>query len=542
MPGLPEAALQNMLAQAGAAELDRIPPIDVRILRVPADQQGRILEALRRHPNIAFAESEEIVEPDYTPDDPYYGKQWHLPKIGGPSAWDATTGRADIIIAILDTGVDPTHPDLSGLLVPGWNFYDNNSDTRDVYGHGTTVAGSAAAMGNNGVGVASVSWQCRIMPIRISSTTGGATLSAMASGVTFAADHGARVANISYNAAGRSSTVQAAARYMQERGGVVTVSSGNDGVYIDSPDNEYVLVVGATGSSDSVTSFSNSGPHVDLTAPGSSIYSTANGGGYRSASGTSFSAPITAGVAAMVMSVNPNLTGRQVQDILKQTAVDLGPAGYDTSYGHGRVDVHAAVLAAASAVAADGTPPAVQITSPGDNAVLQGTVTVSVSSSDNVGVAEVEVYVGGDYAGSSTSANTSFSWDTRTQADGPTTLTAVAFDAAGNQATSSVDVTVDNVAELADVTPPKVSIIAPSNGTTVTRSVKVTTAQQDDTGIVKLELRLDGRLLASAVTSASSYTFNWNTAKLARGLHSLQALAMDAAGNLGASALVEVRK
>jgi thermitase len=543
-PNMNEAAIQNLLGSLGGQEIDRIQQIQVRIVRVPERVRDRVLDALQRNPNIEFAEADELVAPGFTPNDPYYKNQWHLPKIEAPKAWDVTTGSGSVIVAILDTGVDPKHSDLAALLVPGWNFYDNNPDTADVYGHGTAVAGSAVAIGNNSSGIASVSWNCRIMPIRISSTTGGATFSAMAKGLTFAADNGARVGNISYNAASRSSTVQSAAKYFQEKAaGVVTISSGNDGLYIESPDSIYVLAVGATGSTDALTSFSNKGPYVDLVAPGSSIYTTANGGGYRSASGTSFSAPIVAGVAALVISVNPSLTALQVQDILMQTADDLGTAGYDTSYGHGRVNASKAVMAATSfkqAPALDTTPPTVVIGSPDPGSTVAGLVTVDIAATDNTGVSQIELYLDNELVAVQSGAQLSVLWDTTAQPDGASTATAVAYDKAGNRAAAASTVTVRNKS---DVTPPFVVITSPSNGAILAKSQKITVKASDESGVTRVELYANRVLIgSSAGNSTGNYSFTWNTSKVSKGTYLLEAFARDAAGNVGVSPGITVVK
>src|SRR5205814_8076653 len=124
---------------------------------------------------------------------------------------------------------DPTHPDLAGKLLGGYNFVDGNTDTADVHGHGTAVAGTAAAIGDNGLGVASPCWGCPILPVRIADASGGATYSNIASGITWAADHGARVANISFGPLDNSQTVIDAARYFQDQGGLVVIAEGNSG-------------------------------------------------------------------------------------------------------------------------------------------------------------------------------------------------------------------------------------------------------------------------------------------------------------------------
>jgi hypothetical protein len=542
-PEVPEGVGQALMRSVEARQVDEIAALGVRILKVPEERQMTLLAALARNPHVQFVESDMEVAPDALPNDPNYSKQWHLPKIHGPAAWDHTVGDPGVVIAILDTGVDPSHSDLAGLLVPGWNVYDNNSDTRDVYGHGTSVAGSASALGNNGLGIASVTWASRIMPIRISSTTGGATFSAMAKGLTYAADNGARVANISYNSAARSATVQSAAKYLHDRGGVVTISSGNDSQYIDAADNDYVLAVGATTSSDGLASFSNRGPFVDLVAPGSSIYTTANGGGYRSVSGTSFSAPITAGVAALVLSVNPALSGGQVQDLLKQTADDLGAAGYDTSYGHGRVNAYRAVLAAIHAVVPvdpDTTAPAVQFASPGSGSLLQGVHPVRVEATDGTGVDSIALYVGNDLVAVGEGGMLEVAWDTTTHADGSVILTALAWDLTGNEGVAQVTV---SVANLPDQTSPTVRITSPGNGAKLNKSQKIAVSATDDTAVTRVELYANGaRIGSTAGTISSTYSFTWNTTKVARGTYLLEAVAYDAAGNTSVSSGVSVFK
>ena len=204
-------------------------------------------------PEIEFAELDHILPPaqQRIPNDPFYNdpNAWALQKINGPEAWFTSTGSPSIIVAILDTGVDGTHPDLAANMVPGWNIYNNNADTSDVRGHGTMVAGTAAASSNNSIGVASVAWGCKIMPVRISDSNGYATVSDIANGLTWAANHGARVANISFNANGYS-TVSSAANYFQSKGGVVAVAAGNEGLSVQTVDDRYMLTVGATDSLD----------------------------------------------------------------------------------------------------------------------------------------------------------------------------------------------------------------------------------------------------------------------------------------------------
>lgn len=333
-----EDGMRAAVAAHGGHSRGRLYGMDVHLVDVPAGQERAIVRRLAGHPHIRFAEVDERVELSLTVNDPYYGSQWHLPKINAPTAWDASTG-GNVTIAILDTGTDP-HPDLS--LVAGWNFYDNNSNTADVHGHGTAVAGTAAAIGNNAEGVAGVAWSANIMPMRISDTSGYGYWSAVAQALNWSADNGARVANISYMVSG-SSTVQQAASYFRSRGGVVAAAAGNTGGDAGMPNTGVILTVSATDSNDVRASWSTYGAVVDIAAPGVGIVTTARGGWYTSGSGTSFAAPIVAGVAALVIARRPDLTATQIEEVLLLSATDLGAVGNDPYYGAGRVDAAAAV-------------------------------------------------------------------------------------------------------------------------------------------------------------------------------------------------------
>ena len=258
---------RQIIAALGARDASEIPATGVHILDLPYQaNELAFTRAFESRSEVEFAELDRILTVEQmVPNDPLYdnANSWSLPRISAPEAWSISTGSSNIIIAILDTGVDSTHPELVSKLVAGWNIYNNNSDTSDVYGHGTAVAGTAAASSNNSVGVASVAWGCSIMPVRISDAAGYGSYSNIASGLTWAANHGARVANISYNVSG-SRTVSSAAKYFQGKGGVVAAAAGNQGSSSSAGDDPYILTVGATDSSDNLFSWSNRGNNLDL--------------------------------------------------------------------------------------------------------------------------------------------------------------------------------------------------------------------------------------------------------------------------------------
>jgi len=447
-----ESKRQDIYRRNSLSEKSEIKQIGVKVVNIsPNDTPEEVVQRLITQDKafLDFAEVDEQVSPSLIPNDPYYPNQWHLPKIQAPQAWDTSTGSNTVMIAILDTGVDCTHPDLIAHCVSGWNFYDNNSNTSDVYGHGTAVAGTAAAVGNNAIGIDGVAMSSLIMPIRISDLSGYGYSSTISNGIVYAADHGARVANNSYKMS-LSQTITTAAQYLQSKGGVITISAGNDADFITNPDNPYVLTVSATGSNDALASWSTTGNHIDLSAPGVDIYVTTRGGGYGSWSGTSFSAPIVAGVAALVISVNPALTASQIQDVIKQSTDDLGTVGWDTQYGFGRVNAYKAVTLATVTtppppLPADTTAPITNITSPIDGQTVSGILSITASASDNIGVAKVELWRNGTLFGTDNNVPYTFSWNTSTDTNTTNILQTKAYDAAGNIGISSqVLVTVNN--------------------------------------------------------------------------------------------------
>jgi thermitase len=541
--GLAPADVERALRGAGGKGR-RIGASNLYIVDVPRGSERAVAALLAHNPHFKFAELDQAVAPDLAVSDPYAGSQWHLSKIAATTAWESSQGSG-VTIAILDSGIDASHPDLSSRLVSGWNFYDNNSDTSDVYGHGTKVAGAAAAITNNGTGVASVAGQAKIMPIRITDTSGYGYWSTMAQGLTYAADRGVRVANISFGSSA-SATVQSAAQYMKDRGGLVFVAAGNQGTLLTAAPTTSLITVGATDGNDAKTSWSNYGDIVALAAPGSSIYSTVKGGSYSAVSGTSFAAPVAAGVAALIMSAKPGLSSADVEKLLFSTAVDLGSPGRDVYFGHGRVDAAAAVKAAlgtSTTITADTQAPTVAIASPAGGSSVSGLATVDVSAKDNVGVAKVELRVNGSLYASDTSAPFSFSWDTKKVANGTATLEARAYDAAGNAASSAkVSVNVFNTTTTtADTTPPVVTISNPKDKSFVKNNVSISVAASDNAGAsgITQTLFIDGVQVAKATGGSLSYT--WNSRKAAVGAHTVKAVAKDAAGNTSSTSITLYR-
>jgi len=429
-----EATVQNQFRGQGAQEVGRIHQINVRILRVSEKAEARVVAALSKNPNFEFAELDYIATANLTPNDPLYlANQWHLPAINAPAAWDSVTGNSAVLLAVIDTGVQLNHPDLSGRCVQGYDFANNDADPSDDTGHGTSTAGTAAATGNNGLGMAGVTWGASILPVKVLAASGSGTYSAIASGVNYAADRGAKVINMSLGGTSSSSTLQSAVNYAWGKGAVLVAAAGNNGnnltVYPAACAN--VVGVSAINTANTITSWSSYGSFVDLCAPGENIGTLSNGSGYVTTSGTSFSSPLVAGVACLALSVNPALKNSQVVSLLIGNADDLGVVGYDNYYGNGRVN---AARVVASAPLVDTTSPITSVTSPQNGASISGlkSVIVSVASSDNKAVTKAELYINGKLTASSSTGSFSYTWNTSRLQTGTYQLQSKAYDADGN--------------------------------------------------------------------------------------------------------------
>jgi hypothetical protein len=445
---------------------------------------------------------------------------------------------AGVTVAVCDTGVNASHPDLAGQVINGFNTASDNTDTSDINGHGTWVAGVIAAKANNLTGGASVAPVAKILAMRITNQTDStAYASEMAECVTWAADHGARIANISYNGVAGSATVASAASYMMSLRGLVVVAAGNassDMGYTNSP---YLFTAAATDSSDNRPSWSNYGQYIDVAAPGVSIFTTDRSGGYAAVNGTSFSSPHTAATAALVMSANPDLSPTDVLSIITNTAKDLGSAGWDPYFGFGRVDTGAAVAMAATVQPSDRTAPSAALTTPTSGATVKGLVTVDVRATDDFGVMSVDLLADGVIVGTDTQEDPAlpdvfrFAWDSTKLADGTHELSARARDAVGNVGSAQeVSITVKNAV---DTTPPVVTSLNPTSGATVTGTATLSATASDNVGIASLTVSAPGAQCAAATTSVSC---PWDTKALASGWYTVTATATDAVGYVNVKA------
>lgn len=364
----------------------KIEKINVHCIKIPPDKTVlEMIEEYKKDLDVEYAEPNYIRKAFREPDDPRYiaGDQWGISKIKLPQAWETETGSSNIIIAIVDSGVNYiTHLDLinhiwlnsndpigggdddgNGYIDDyyGWDFvgmdYQNSAEDNipmDVVDHGTLCAGIASAETDNATGIAGVSWNSKIMVVRVLDDSGWSKDSIIASGIIYAADEGADIINLSLGGPSSSITLKDAVDYAYKKGRLLVAASGNGNESsVDYPaayDN--VIAVGATNESDERCDpddwdfglGSNYGAELDVVAPGNNIYSTSLVG-YRTDSGTSMAAPFVSGLAALIWSHNPTLTNMDVRDTIISSADDIGSSGWDAYTGYGRINAEEALAA-----------------------------------------------------------------------------------------------------------------------------------------------------------------------------------------------------
>src|SRR5882724_3110140 len=350
-PHLTDEEFSRRIDAHGAVHRGTLARANIRVLAVAAERIVPVLTAMQNDPDIEFAERDYLTHACTMPNDPYVvaGNEWHLAKIQALQAWNFTAGASNVVIAILDSGINGAHPDLAGRFLPGYDFVNGDTDTTDDYGHGTAVAGTVVAAGNNGLGVAGVAYGCTVLPVKVMDAWGSESHSTIAQGIEYAVQQGARIINLSLGGDWSSMTLQNAINYAWSNNVIIVAAAGNTGGTAPQYPGacEHVLAVSASEPDDSRCWFSSYGTYVTLFAPGDNIWTTQRdlNNPYGAWSGTSFSSPVVAGVAALVLSLNPPLSNSQVVDLLRGTSDDLGPLGPDPSFAYGRVNALRAVSA-----------------------------------------------------------------------------------------------------------------------------------------------------------------------------------------------------
>lgn len=422
------------------------------VVKVPDSQTvPEMVAKLKADPNV------EIAEPNYkyrayaTPNDPMFGQLWGIKKIGAPTVWDTSYGDSNLIVAVVDSGVDYNHEDLKGKVIKGPDTANNDSDPMDDVGHGTHVAGTIAGIGNNSKGVIGIAPNVKILGIKALGANGEGDVSTIADGIIKAQQLGAKVINLSLGGPQTSNVMKNAIDQVTAKGVLVIAAAGNENTTAASYPAAYpnVLAVGATDQNDKRTSFSNYGTYVDIAAPGLNIMSSTEGT-YKSQSGTSMACPHVVGAAAMLLSKNPALTADQV----RQTLLNNTDPATGFNSGVSRLNLLKAFNAISGGQntgggdGGGGTTPAPDTQAPSVPSGLTvnpGSNTVQLAwqpSTDNTGVAGYRVFRNGTAVG--TTDQTSYT-DSGLTANTTYQYSVVAYDAVGNASASSQSVSATTI-------------------------------------------------------------------------------------------------
>jgi len=375
----PEATTQLVnatLARYDTKKIKRISHLNLYQVRIPDwASVEEMAYALSQNPDVVYAGPNYIARITVTPNDTLFRYQYALnntgQEIGAPgspsgkpkadikatAAWGETKGLAETVIAIIDTGIDFEHPDIKNKVISrGRDFANDDWDATDDNGHGTYVAGIAAADTNNDQGMAGVAWNCRLLPVKVTDKKGDAWYDDLIDGILWAADNGAHVINLSLGADAPDDSLRDALRYAHEKGLVIAASVGNDNtaVFYPAAYDAYCLAVAATDYDDARTSWSCYGPEVDVAAPGEwvlSIVPTWYWGPdylpYAFGSGTSSSAPHVAGLAALIKGLKPWLTPEEIMNVIRFSSEDVNSgehSGRDDYIGYGRINMEKALV------------------------------------------------------------------------------------------------------------------------------------------------------------------------------------------------------
>jgi thermitase len=387
-PGTYANAMVAVHNKAGGKFQYIIPAIGVQVVTVPPGQGAAKMATYRMQKEVSYAEADALAHEAEVPNDPYLGSQWGLTTVDAPDAWQITHGKNDVAIAILDTGIDTSHPDLATKVLTSIDITGSLTSSNDINGHGTHVAGIAGACTDNGIGVAGLGYNTSLMNVKVLADDGYGDYSWVAEGIVWAAEHGANVINLSLGGSSPSSTLEDAVNYAWSKGVVVVAAAGNYGssspfypAYYTNVVSVAATYISYTDNVEAIVSWSNRGDWVDVAAPGVNIYSTLVNNGYGYKSGTSMASPYVAGLAALLFSVVSDNNGDgilndEVKWRIESTCDNVN--GYDNlgkpaTVVHGRINAYQAVADLSPTPAPTPTPSPSPTPSP--TATLAPTVT-----------------------------------------------------------------------------------------------------------------------------------------------------------------------
>jgi len=354
-PGTSEETEAAVVRRSGAQTLQDLPG-ETRLISFPEVRHeaseaarertlARELRDLGQRANVGAADYNYIRRASFVPNDPKLDNQWGLTKTRFPGAWNDSKGGG-ARVAIVDSGAYADHPDV-GKIVAQKDFVEGDGVADDDYGHGTRVTGVAGALTDNGKGVAGACFKCGLLIAKVMNGNGAATDARIIKGIDWSLDHGAKVVNLSLGGPADSDVLRTEVNRAWNRGAVVVAAAGNEGTTLWPTRRQYpaayekVIAVSATNRSDGLAYFSSRGDWVDLAAPGAGILSTRAAGSYGTRSGTSYAAPFVSGLAGLLASQGKSAYA--IRQRMQDSAVDLGPAGKDARFGHGRINADNAV-------------------------------------------------------------------------------------------------------------------------------------------------------------------------------------------------------
>jgi subtilisin family serine protease len=568
-PGFAESDKAIVRSQVGGIRLDKIPSvpglesISTQIdPKVAADQISRM-------PWVEYAEPDYTVHASVIPNDPSFGSLWGMNNTGqsggvpnadidAPEAWDIFTGSSNTVVAVIDTGIQRTHPDLAANMwtnpneiagngidddnngriddTNGWDFVNGDNDPMDDNGHGTHCAGTIGGVGNNGAGVAGVNWNVKLVALKFLSSGGSGSTSNAVLAVDYCRRTGIKISNNSWGGGGFSQSLYDAINNASSIGHIFVAAAGNNGSNNDSaafyPANYNLNNLIAVASIDRYgnrSSFSNYGATtVDLGAPGSSIVSTVPTDGYATYSGTSMATPHVTGAIALLWGFKPNWTWQQVKDGILSTVRPSTAMNGITVTG-GVLNVRNALVAAS---AGQNTAPTVNISAPANNSIVtQGASVTFTGSADDTQDGNISGnLVWSTNANGGSQIGTGASFSTTSLPLGAQTITARVTDSGGLTGSTSINVTVQ-----APNTAPTVNITAPSNNATVTAGRSITfTGSASDTQ--------DGNLTSSIVWSSNidgniGTGGSFSKSNLTIGTHTITASVTDSGGLPGSASI-----
>ncbi|MCP4217354.1 MAG: S8 family serine peptidase [bacterium] len=544
-------ARNSLQARFGLQRTKHIAFADLHVYKVPdARSKTDLLKQLNKESMVEYAEPDYVVSLDAVPNDSSFSLLYGMHNSGqtlgtadadidAPEAWEMSTGSNAVVVAVIDTGIDYTHPDLAANMwqnsgetpgdgidndgngfvddVYGINSITNSGDPMDDHYHGTHCAGTIGGVGNNGTGVAGVCWNVKLMGLKFLSASGSGYSSDAITCIQYAIAKGAHVMSNSWGGGGYSQSLHDAIAAAETAGILFIAAAGNSGSnndvsphYPSSYNNANIISVAATDHNDNLASFSCYGvTSVDVAAPGVATFSTKPGNTYGALSGTSMATPHVAGLAALAKAHRPELTWSQIKGSI-MASVDVKGSLTGKILTEGRINAYSTLL--------NDPPIAVTFTNPVTGTFVEGTVPVTASLSNDANAVKVEFYVDNVLKATDTAVPWQYDWDSTTSSNGSSVVKAVSTDVYDRTSEAEVSVTVNNSGL------PGVTILSPQWGETVSGTIVMEAQASYTPGLARVEFYVNDVKVGEDLSRP--YELSWNSATVINGSHPLRVVAV----------------